>query len=245
MLGEAGASHTDWMLIEEAGREEGPSSAVALERVVRRYWPAVYAYVRSTGRDVHAASDLTQGFIADIVIGRRLCAGADRRRGRFRALLLVSVRNYLRERHRHDTRKVRRGGSVIPLDVGEVEAAASQRSPQPSPEGAFDYQWSATLVRRVLEIVRGGCEADELGAHWAVFEQRVVRPMLLGEPPTDYGELVERLGLNDAAQAANMMVTVKRRFARALREEVAGTVGNADEIEDELRDLLEALERPA
>ncbi len=245
MLGETGASHTDWLLIAEAGQEDERKAATALERVVRRYWPAVYAYVRSTGRDVHEASDLTQGFVADVLISRRLCAGADPSRGRFRALLLTAVKNYLKERHRYETRKMRSPDHVIRLDLENVRVADAGRGPQPSPEEAFAYQWGATLVRRVLERVRAACLADEMDAHWIVFEHRVARPMLLGEPPTDYAELVERLGLNDAAQAANMMVTVKRRFAGALRDEVARTVASADEIEDEIRELLKDLERPS
>ena len=50
-------------------------------------------------------------------------------------------------------------------------------------------------------------------------------------------------GCKDAAQAANMMITVKRRFAKALYEEVGRTVGSPAEVEDELNALLRTLER--
>jgi hypothetical protein len=56
---------------------------------------------------------------------------------------------------------------------------------------------------------------------------------------------VERLELADAAQAANMMITVKRRFVHALVQEIARTVGDPMRVEDELRDLVRDLERPA
>jgi hypothetical protein len=51
------------------------------------------------------------------------------------------------------------------------------------------------------------------------------------------------LDLKDSAQAANMMITVKRRFARALYDEVGQTVSEAGQIEDEIQELLRDLER--
>ena len=99
------------------------------------------------------------------------------------------------------------------------------------------------MIRQVLERVRAGCLESGLEAHWNVFEARVVRPMLFGEKKLSYTRLVERLGLNDAAQAANMMVTVKRRFVQALVDEVGRTVSDPIQIEDELRALLHDVER--
>lgn len=243
-LAEAGASHTDWSMVVAAGRDDDPSSATALEGLVRRYWSAVYAYVRSTGRDVHTAADLTQGFICDVIISRRLCADADPQRGRFRNLLLSALKTYLRERHRHDHRKRRAAPKGTLVRVADPEKTVVDCGASASPEAAYRKQWSATLVHHVLDTVRTGCLADGLDPHWTVFEHRVVRPMLFGEPATDYAELVERLGLKDAPQAANMMVTVKRRFANALRDEVGRTVGDRAEIGDELAELLRDFEAP-
>jgi hypothetical protein len=69
--------------------------------------------------------------------------------------------------------------------------------------------------------------------------------MLFGDTPKPYSDLVNRLDLEDAAQAANMMITVKRRFARELLAEVAGTVANPAYSEDELSTLMHDLERSA
>ncbi len=247
-LVDAGSSRTDWALIAEAGTVDEQASARALEGLVRRYWPAVYAYIRGTGHDVHEAADLTQDFICDIIITRNLCAGADPDRGRFRTLLLSSLKNYLRQRHRREQRRWRLNPHRSPLSLAEPEElmAGMPRAGGPqTPDAAFSYQWSATLVRRVLEEVQKACRRDGLDAHWSVFEQRVIRPLFLGEPATDYAELVSRLGLKDASQAANMMVTVKRRFVRTLRAEVGRTLANPAEIEDELGELLRDLERPS
>ena len=242
-LVDAGSSHTDWSMIAEAAQEEDEqAAATAMERLVRRYWPAVYAYIRGMGRDVHTAADLTQGFVCDVLISRRLCGGADPTRGRFRALLLSAVKTYLRQRHRHEKRKRRSNSSAMRITITGARREIVDCGLRRTPEAAFCHQFSATLIRRVLANVRAGCLQDGLDAHWSVFEHRVVRPMLLGEPPIDYTHLVRRLGLKDPFQAANMMVTIKRRFANALCVEVSQTVSNPDDTREEIRQLLRDLE---
>lgn len=242
-LAGAESSRTDWSLIVDVAEADGAASAEAMERLVRRYWPAIYAYIRRSGRDVHEASDMTQGFVCDVIISRRLCDYADPKRGRFRTLLLSAVSNYLRERHR---RARGRSGNhtASPIRPTSSELASVEVAETETPEDAFSYQWSAMLVRQVLADVRTACIADGLDPHWDVFEHRVVRSMLLGDPPTDYATLVERLRLKDESQAANMMITVKRRFVRQLRAEIGRTVREPGQIEDELHELLRDLERP-
>jgi RNA polymerase sigma factor (sigma-70 family) len=241
---EAGSSHTNWSLIFDAARGDVLPATTALEKLARRYWPAVYAFIRRSGRDVHEASDLTQGFVCDVILSRNLFHHADPKRGRFRTLLLSALQNYLKEKHRHDMREKRSAGTR-PLQLDESDLAAVETSQGGSPEQAFRAQWNATLIRQVLQRVQDGCRASGLETHWEVFEARVVRPMLLGEPRVPYSKLVERLELDDAGQAANMMVTVKRRFVHALVEEVGCTVHDPLQVEDELRELLRDLETHA
>ena len=50
--------------------------------------------------------------------------------------------------------------------------------------------------------------------------------------------LLLRLDLVDVAQAQNMMITIKRRFARVMRAAVASTLSGRENIEDELHALL-------
>jgi RNA polymerase sigma-70 factor (ECF subfamily) len=243
-LTDSGASQTDWSMIADVAKQDERAAADAMERLVRRYWSAIFAYIRRSGRDVHEAADLTQGFVCDIIISRRLCDYADPNRGRFRTLLLRAIQNYLRERHRREQRARSTDAYVKPLPLGDSDWALADAGSHETPEEAFSYHWSATLVRQVLSTVRDGCETDGLDHHWTVFENRVVRPMLFNEPPTDYATLVERLKLKDESQAANMMITVKRRFVRALYFEIGQTVSDPQQVADELHELLRDLERP-
>lgn len=227
-------------MIHDVNRS-GEERDAALDSLVRRYWHAIYAFIRRTGRDVHEAGDLTQGFITTVLLERRLAERADPSRGRFRTYLVACLRNYLREKQRSDVRRRRRVAAE-----SDSPAAASVSSPVVTfgtPEEAFDYHWAVTIVRRVLDRVASECRADGLEVHWSVFEARVGRPMLTGEPPATASELVARYDLSDAAQVSNLLVTVKRRFARALRAEIAGTVSDAESVENEIRDLLASLER--
>lgn len=257
----AGPMQTDWSMIAAAiiSTSDAPDSEAAerageaMERLARRYWPAVYAFIRRSGRDVHEAADLTQGFICDVVLGRRLFDLADRKRGRFRSLLLTSLQNYLRrdfaERRLKGLRARGKAGlsrrshhrPIFAINVEDIDTLEPCESP--TPEAAFAQQWSAALVRSVLERVRQSCMDSGLEAHWTIFEHRVVRPMLFGEKPTPHSILVERLDLDSASQASNMMITVKRKFARALYLEVCATIDDAGAAEGELLELLRDLER--
>lgn len=230
------ASRTDWSMIVDAVDDED-----ARDRVLRHYWPAIYAFIRATGRDPDESADLTQGFMCNVMLTRRLLEGADPERGRFRSLMLRALQNYLHDdaRRRHRRKRTPPGGSIQPLDGLGM---AVQDPSLTTPEAAFDAEWAVALVRRVLEDVRQQCVADSLEPHWEVFAARVVRPMLLGEAPADYDDLIERFSLNDASQAANMMVTVKRRVANAVRREVSRTVNDPTDVSDELGDLMRCLE---
>lgn len=226
------------------GRVTSPDAMVAqdaLERLVRRYWPAVYAFVRRTGRDVHESSDVAQAFVAEVVLRRHLIQSADRSKGRFRHLLLRSLRNFLHEQHRFDTRRKRapEASTIIALDSIAEPSAVPEAD---SPDAAFDHAWCRTLVQVVLHKVQEECQREGLEVHWQVFEARVVRPVLHGTVPTEYRQLAQELDLPSATHAANLLVTVKRRFARALRREIADTVAHPDEIEPEVRDVLRVLE---
>jgi DNA-directed RNA polymerase specialized sigma24 family protein len=242
------SSQTDWSMIANLHAPDRDLAADALERLVRRYWPAIYAYIRGSGFDIHETADLTQGFVADVVLGRRLIHGADPAKGRLRALLLASVRNYVashrRRLNRGRIRKNSSSGTHPPPAVGAIPpwVYTAAASPVASPEQAFIAQWSATIIHEVLRNVREGCIADGLSAHWEIFDARVARPLITGAKPVPHAQLVERHQLAGPAVSANMIVPIKRRFVRALIAEIGLTVKDPAQVEIEIHDLLRALE---
>lgn len=232
------ASLTDWDVIHEA-RVDGEVGRAAMDRIAARYWPAIFGYLRKSGRDHDTASDLTQGFLCDVVVDGDLLDRADPNRGRFRTLLLTSLRNYAIQRHRHAHRLKRRPeGGVASLDAVGPDHGTD---PERDPDAAFNAEWGRTLVRSVLHSAEEECDLAGLSTHWRIFEARVVRPLFLGVDPRPYAELVVDFDLDDESQAANMMVTAKRRFARSLRFEIGRTVTDPNDIDDELNDLMSSL----
>lgn len=229
---------TDWALIDMASLD-GTAAQTAMEQISRRYWPVIYGYARASGCDVHEASDITQGFLCDRMVGGKLLESADKARGRFRALLRAAIRNYVL-----DARRRARGRSAKNPRIDTAgDVIETQPSAEVASESEFDTQWAAAIIRRVLQHVRRHYIDQCQEAHWEVFVGRVVRPMLCEEEPATYESLVERFDLSDISQASNMMISVKRKFARAMRAEVAQTVQHPDDVDGELSDLLGIFER--
>jgi RNA polymerase sigma-70 factor (ECF subfamily) len=240
---DAGASQTDWSMVMRAARDQ-PSSSDALEQLAKRYWPAIYAYIRSHGRDPHEAADLTQGFLCDVLLARKLLQAADPKRGRFRTLLLSSLKNYLHDQHRRTTRLKRSHQGEQPIRLDQTVLDQTVVDDNRTPEQAFSTQWGTTLLTQVLEKVRKECQEDGLDNHWAIFEERIVKPVLFGHAPTPYHEIVKQFELKKTSQAANMLITIKRRVVRALYREVRATVVKPEQVHEELHDLLRELEPP-
>lgn len=86
---------THWSLVYGARGDRAH-----LEQLLRQYWSPVYAFIRRQGYGGHDASDLTQDFLAQVVIGRDLVGKADASRGRFRSFLKQALRNFLIDQHR-------------------------------------------------------------------------------------------------------------------------------------------------
>lgn len=237
----ADQSLTDWSMVLDAGRIDSPSRAVSLDRLVRRYWPPLFAYVRATGCTPQEATDVVQGFIADVILERNLPGSADRDRGRFRGLLFRSIGNYLKDRHRREASLKRRPSSGPVRSLEAMDPGAGAAAHRDTPERSFTRHWVATLLRRAVEEVRSSFLESDRETEWIILEARLVRPMLDGSGPTPYAALVESLGLRDVPQAAAYLVNGKRALGRAVLKEIGETVQSPDQVDAEARDLLRLL----
>ncbi len=221
-------------------RERPPASAA---EAATRYWGVIYAYIRQAGRRDEEARDLTQGFIADVLLGRDLTSKLDERRGQFRTLLLSAVRNYLADRYRHDhaARRQPADGRVVRNDDLAADAVGDLR--HSAPEAAFHRAWISMLIRDASDALRNDCMADGRGAAWDIFESRILRPMLEGAEPASYELLMRRWGLDVPSKVSNTIVSMRRAFAGHLLRLVGTTVDRSDAAaRDELRALLALME---
>ena len=174
------------------------------------------------------------------MLEKGLLAKADPARGRFRAFLRTVCAHFLADRRDRENARKRGGGrAVLPIDPVDAEGRyAREPADELTPERIFDRTWALTLLGRVLD--RLGREYDEAGKA-ATFEE--LRGMLDRRPerPTPTRRSPRRLGTTEGAVRVAVH-RLRRRYGELLRQEIAATVGEPAEIDDEIRDLFAALE---
>jgi RNA polymerase sigma-70 factor (ECF subfamily) len=220
-------------------REPPPRSR---DEAAVRYWGAIYAYVRQAGRRDQEARDLTQGFIADVLLGRDLVSKLDEHRGQFRTLLLSAVRNYLADAYRFD-HAARRHPSDARIVRDDAAADAVAAPADSGPERAFHRAWVSAAVRDAADALREECRAAGREMAWDAFDGRVLKPMLEGAEPVPYDVLVARWNLREHSQVSNAIVAARRSFAAHLLRLLGARAGaSREDARTELSELLRLLE---
>jgi RNA polymerase sigma-70 factor (ECF subfamily) len=228
---------TRWSLVLAAGGSDPESSRKAMARLLEAYWYPLYAFVRRKGHGPEDACDLTQGFVARL-LERNLIGAADPERGKFRTFLLASLERFLVNEWRREGR-VKRGGGRAPISLSLFEAEDRYRlepaDPQ-TPERIFERRWAMTLLEQALERLEEECVAK---GRKALFSS--VRPVLAGEDGVRaYSAIAADLGMTEGALKTQVH-RLRRRFGTLLRAEIAQTVADADELEEEIQHLIRSL----
>lgn len=219
---------THWSVVMAAH-----DSPRALERLLRAYWGPIYAFLRRSGYARPEAADLTQEFVAKVMIERRLAAQADPERGRFRTFLRAALRNFLIDQNRRSTASVR-AAPDRPLSLEASEMDVAEPGDAADPGEAFDRQWAASVLSAAVDRLARECRRDGLARHWEAFEAAVLIPAVsCAEPPT-YADLAPRLGAADGDEVSALVHTVRRRFRKVLADVVSQTAESPEDVEQEL-----------
>lgn len=225
---------TRWSVVFAAQGKTSAEVRSALEILCRQYWPPLFAYVRFRGNSEQDSQDLTQEFFARLLEKGWLTA-ADNERGRFRTFLLVAMKRFLaNEWDRAQTQK--RGGSVrfITIDAANRISIPDQKGI--SAESHFERDWALTLLELAMSRLK---EEHESTDRIALFEK--LKPCLTAERGNiDYVRLAADLKM-EPASARSAVHRLRKRFREIFREEVAGTVADPDEVDDEIRSVIAAL----
>ncbi len=232
---------TQWSLVALAAQPDCEARREALGRLLARYVPALVAHLtHRKGLSPDRAEDLVQEFVASKILQKDLLARADRRLGKLRTFLLTALDRFVKNQLRDQSARKRapKEGVVVSLDE---RLGGLPRGKEPSE--IFDVTWARGLIAEALEQMRQECEASGRPQLWALFECRVVGPILHNAPPVDYATLVERFGFDSPSQASNALITAKRMYARALRAAASQYACDESEIEAEIRELKEILAR--
>lgn len=228
---------THWSLVLAAGKGSSFQAEAALEKLCQMYWYPVYAYIRRRGFSEHDAKDLTQDFFARL-LKKQAISRADRERGKFRAFLLSSAKNFLaNEWDRSQT--ARRGGGQQFVSLSGPEGEGIYRlepSDNRTPDRVFERAWATTLLNTVLGRVR-----DEFAAagRLELFEQ--LKVFVWGEKQAQtQAELAGQMKLTEGALQVKIH-RFRRRFRELLRVEIAQIVSCPEQIDGEISDLMTAL----
>ena len=229
---------TSWSLIATAGHDSS-GAADALSALCTAYWMPVYAFIRRKRYSPEESEDLSQAFFARVLEHRTLLE-ARRERGRFRSFLLASVTHFLaNEWDRSKTRK--RGGDYTTLSFDFKSGEETyHREPwhEVTPEALFERQWAMALLARVLDGLSGEYARRGRSAQFELLKAFLTADQDRGE----YRQVAEELDMSDAA-VRTAVHRLRHRYGELLRQEIAATVVDAAEVDDEIRFLLEALKR--
>jgi RNA polymerase sigma-70 factor (ECF subfamily) len=225
-----------------AARDSGDRerAAAALEALCRAYWYPLYAWARRSGQSAADAEDLTQGFFLQL-LERGDFAGADAARGRLRSFLLGAMKHYMADAW-DKSRALKRGGGAQLIAIDGLAAEERYRL-EPSDPGApdvlFERRWALTVLEQFIAALR---EEYAASGKSAVFD--ALSPWLSGTPGGGYGAAAAKLGVSEGT-ARVAVHRLRKRYAEVMRREIARTVGSDDDVEDELRALLAALQPPS
>jgi RNA polymerase sigma factor (sigma-70 family) len=225
---------THWSVVLQAGSGDSPQAAEALERLCRTYWYPIYAFVRRQGRSPEDAQDLTQDFFAHLLAKDFPC-GATPQRGRFRSFLLAALRHFLVDQNRH-ARAAKRGGGqrLISLDEGNAEARfQGEPHDDGTPEKLYERGWAQTLLDRAEARLRGEYSAVGKGELY----ERLKSFPLAEKAEGSFSQAAAQLGVSESA-LKSAVHRLRARYRELVREEVAQTVADPAELEQEARHLI-------
>ncbi len=225
---------TRWSVVLEATAPAQESRA-ALESLCRTYWYPLYAFVRRQGRSHEEAQDLVQGFFARMLEKRDWRVAPER--GRFRAFLLVSMRNYLaNDWHAENARK--RGGhaQLLSIDADAGSRYAAEAVDEATPEKEFDRSFALQLLDDALHELG----EEQRRAHKGEQFERLQHCLTGSSEEVPYAELAAALAMSEGAVRVAVH-RLRKRYGELVRRAVGDLVTGPSEVEAEVQALLDAL----
>ena len=229
---------THWsVVLAAAGHADSTHARDALEKLCRNYWLPIYVFVRRQGHNAHDAQDLTQEFFARL-LEKNFLAGVQREKGRFRSFLLASVKHFLANEW-DKARAQKRGGGQVPISINS-EVAENSFGLEPvdtlTADRIFERRWALALLEVVLRRLREEYTRDGKEKQFNELKSTLTE----ASRAAPYAVIAARLGTSEGAVkvAAHRL---RQRYRELLRAEIADTVANPGEVDDEIRNLFAAL----
>jgi len=129
---------------------------------------------------------------------------------------------------------------MLPLSL-EFDGAEGRYRFEPAdtktPQTLFERRWALTVIERALAEVRSEWEAASRAAEFEALKSC----LLGGTPAGGYAAVAKEISSNEGAVRVAVH-RLRRKFQKRLREEIAETVADPSEVDDEIRFLLRALD---
>lgn len=226
---------TLWSDLLAIPRRGSPEYRARMDALARRYWPPVYAAIRSGGwaEDADAASDLTQEFFLRVLEGD-LFGSAQPDRGSFRNYLKAALKHFLLNEKIRD-RRLKRGGGQAPLslDIDRAAPLIEPAAPGADPGELLDRAWGRQMISEAVTELRA-----RLAGEGRAVEAELFEAYELDERQTAaIRELAPRFGLTEA-KAWKAVAAARRTLRSILLEKARDYVGNEEHLFRELDELL-------
>ena len=226
------------MVLRARDEESAESAQQALARFCEAYWPPLYSFLRHRGFSSADAQDLVQGFFAHLLEQNTLIR-ADQQKGRLRTFLLGSLQNFLYNEYER-ARALKRGGGrqIVSIEEHLPEAeAAMLATAHLSDAGCYDLVWASTIVSRAWQNLQNDFVAEGK-AEWL----EELRPFVAGGSvvPLNQEQAAARLGV-PIATLRTWLSRLRQRYRESLRMEVANTVSDPADVDQELHHLYQIL----
>jgi RNA polymerase sigma-70 factor (ECF subfamily) len=212
-------------------------SRQALADLCQAYWTPIYAFIRRNGHTPEQSQDLTQAFFTEF-LDKNYLKSADRSRGRFRSFLLSAVKHFLSHQRDRALALKRGGGQMhLPIDADEAEIwYVPTAVDNLTPETLFERRWALSVLERVVAKLRSGFEQT----HPSVDFNRLMTFLNRDSGNDGYDAWAAETGIS-AGSLRTIVYRLRKKYRDLLRAEIAETVVNPDEIEDEIRFLRSVL----
>jgi DNA-directed RNA polymerase specialized sigma24 family protein len=230
---------TRWTVIMLAAQSKNPAGKAALAELYRLYWSPLYAFARYRGYSPQDAQDLTQGFFVHVIEHETLTR-ADPLKGKFRSFLLGSFQKYLSVDAQR-ARCVKRGGTgeFVSLDMQDAESCLlAQPAENLTPEKLFDAQWAMTLLGRAMTRLRE--EYTNRGNSSTFDALKIFVDKDDSKTLLSYEQAAKLLGVR-ASAAKTLIHRFRKRYSAIVRQEIARTISDPAEVDEEIHALCEAL----
>ena len=227
-------------MVEAARTVSEERRLAAFERFLEAYHDPLLNYVRHQFRLAEGpARDSLHDFILSRVIRKDILSQADRTRGKFRTFLVRSLNHFL-----IDELRMAKAGKRSPdhplASLEELEEGALDHFRQ-SAQTAFDLEFARGIVHQALLRMRARCEATNRKDLWKVFHDRVLDEAFEGKKPLPYDQVTAALGVSTQAQAANLLTSAKRMFARVFKSVIRDYEADDAAVEEEIKALRHIL----